>query len=98
MLGSTLRKLGPLFLITLLFTALAGIARVSAVGATDVPQVVHESGVNGCNGVRATRGSENTHKRVDPDFPSNFNPDGTVGYIIDYPVDPSDVSGRTTFV
>lgn len=62
------------------------------------PQVVLEDGINGCNGVRPTPGSENTHKRLDALFPSNFNPGGVVGYVIDYPVDPADVAGRTTFV
>ena len=64
----------------------------------DAPVVTPEDGVNGCNGVRPTPGSENTNKRLDPNYPSDFNPGGAVGFIIDYPVDAADVSGRTTFV
>jgi hypothetical protein len=71
----------------------------SAASALDPgePEIVVEDG-KGCNGVLPTPGSENTTKRLDPLFPSNFNPGGIVGYVIDYPVDPSDVSGRETFV
>ena len=70
----------------------------AASAATSGPSVALQSGVNECNGVRPTPGSENTTKRLDPNYPSDFNPGGTVGYIIDYPVDPTDVAGRTTFV
>ncbi|MGQ0520551.1 MAG: DUF5979 domain-containing protein [Actinomycetota bacterium] len=63
-----------------------------------VPVVTLEDGTNGCNGVLPTPGSENTTKRLDPNFASDFNPGGVVGYIVDYPVDASDVSGRETFV
>jgi uncharacterized repeat protein (TIGR01451 family) len=55
--------------------------------------VVPDTTINGCNGVLPTPGSENTHKRLDPNFPSDFNPGGVVGYIVDFPVDPSDVGG-----
>ncbi|HEX2699457.1 MAG TPA: DUF5979 domain-containing protein [Acidimicrobiales bacterium] len=73
-------------------------ALAPAQAAGDTPVVTLEGGVNGCNGVRPTPGSENTSKRLDPTFASNFDPGGIVGYIIDYPVDASDVAGRTTFV
>ncbi len=63
-----------------------------------VPAVTLEDGINGCNGVLPTPGSANTNKRLDPNFASDFNPGGVVGYIIDYPVDAGDVSGRETFV
>jgi uncharacterized repeat protein (TIGR01451 family) len=49
--------------------------------------------INGCNGVLPTPGSENTHKRLDPNYPSDFNPGGIVGYIVDFPVDQADVGG-----
>ena len=63
-----------------------------------VPVVSLQEGTNGCNGVRTTPGSENTDKALDPAFPSDFNPGGVVGFVIDYPVDPEDVTGRDTFV
>ena len=62
------------------------------------PHVTLQPNTSGCNGVLPTPGSENTTKRLDPNFPSDFNPGGVVGYIIDYPVDAADVAGRTTFV
>ena len=49
--------------------------------------------INGCNGVLPTPGSENTTKRLDPDYPSDFNPGGIIGYIIDFPVGSDDVGG-----
>ena len=81
-----------------LLTAAAGALAPANGDVGDTPVVTLEDGINGCNGVRPTPGSENTTKRLDPDFPSNFDPGGTVGFIIDYPVDPTDVSGRETFV
>jgi uncharacterized repeat protein (TIGR01451 family) len=60
--------------------------------ATD-PVLVPDTTINGCNGVLPTPGSENTHKRLDPNFPSDFNPGGIVGYIVDFPVDAADVGG-----
>ena len=79
-------------------TSLVGTFTPASGEVGDVPAVTLEDGVNGCNGVRPTPGSENTTKRLDPTFASNFDPGGLVGFIIDYPVDGSDVAGRTTFV
>ncbi len=62
-------------------------------GASDDPVVTPDTSVNGCNGVVTTPGSENTNKRLDPSFQSDFNPGGRVGYIIDFPVDVADVNG-----
>ena len=81
-----------------MLTALAGALAPAHGDVGDVPVVTLEEGVTGCNGVRPTPGSENTTKRLDPAFPSNFDPGGIVGFVIDYPVDATDVSGRTTFV
>ena len=93
-----LRRGGALLLIVGLITALFGFVGPAASAEGETPVVTLEDGVNGCNGVRPTPGSENTTKRLDPAFPSNFDPGGIVGYIIDYPVDPEDVAGRETFV
>lgn len=49
--------------------------------------------VNGCNGVLPTPGSENTTKRLDPTYASDFNPGGLVGYVVDFPVGAGDVGG-----
>ena len=66
---------------------LAGPARAADVVLTP------DTTINGCNGVLTTPGSENTQKRLDPDFASDFNPGGEIGYIIDFPVDAADVGG-----
>src|SRR5436190_14447567 len=68
---------------------------MSASAAAGDPVVTQEDGVNGCMGVRTTPGSENTNKRL---VSGNLEPGGTVTFEITYPVDPSDVAGRTTFV
>lgn len=57
------------------------------------PVLVPDPTVNGCNGVLPTPGSENTTKRLDPSFASDFDPGGVVGYVIDFPVGASDVGG-----
>lgn len=93
-----LRRLGPVGLAFALVAAPLALLPLAAHAAEGEPEVTLQSGVNGCNGVLPNSGSENTTKRLDPNFASNFNPGGTVGYIIDYPVDETDVSGRTTFV
>ncbi|MDQ1517784.1 MAG: hypothetical protein QOE80_3614, partial [Actinomycetota bacterium] len=93
-----LKRLGPVGLALAMVAAPLALLPQAADAAAGDPVVTQEAGVNGCEGVRPTPGSENTHKRLDPTFPSDFNPGGTVGYIIDYPVDVTDVSGRTTFV
>ena len=56
--------------------------------------VTPDTTINGCNGVLPTPGSQNTHKRLDPNYPSDFNPGGSVGYIIDFPVDAADLGGN----
>ena len=78
--------------------ALVGSVRPATGLEPGTPVVTLEDGVNGCNGVRPNDGSENTTKRLAPAFASDFNPGGVVGYIVDFPVDPTDVSGRETFV
>jgi uncharacterized repeat protein (TIGR01451 family) len=65
----------------------------SANAAPSAPVLEPDTTINGCNGVLPTPGSENTTKRLDPDYPSDFNPGGSVGYIIDFPVSASDVGG-----
>src|SRR5687768_6785456 len=57
------------------------------------PVLTEDTTINGCNGVLPTPGSENTTKRLDPTFPSNFEPGGVVGYVIDFPVGAEDVGG-----
>ena len=64
-------------------------------GAAGDPVVTLEDGVNGCNGVRPTPGSENTNKRL---VGGSLQPGGTATFEISFPVDPADVSGRETFV
>lgn len=94
----TVRRAGAVVLVLGLLTSVVGAFSPATAAAGD-PVVTLENDINGCNGVRPTEGgSENTTKRLDPDFPSDFNPGGTVGFIIDYPVTATDVSGRTTFV
>jgi uncharacterized repeat protein (TIGR01451 family) len=83
-----------LFVLSMGLQYVAAIAPRTALGA-DAPVVTLESGTSGCNGVRPTPGSENTHKRLTG---GTLLPGHTVEFTIDYPVDPSDVAGRTTFV
>jgi hypothetical protein len=66
----------------------------SARAAAGDPVVTQESGINGCNGVRTTPGSENTDKQL---IGGTLAPGGTARFLISYPVDPADVAGRTTF-
>lgn len=96
--GQAARRSGAVVMVLGLVTSLAGTFTPASGEVGDAPVVTLEDGVNGCNGVRPTPGSENTTKRLDPDFAGNFDPGGVVGFVIDYPVDESDVSGRTTFV
>ena len=96
--GPAVRRIGAVLMVMGLFMSLVGTLTPASGEVGDTPVVTLESGVNGCNGVRTTPGSENTDKQLDPAYPSDFNPGGTVGFIIDYPVDATDVSGRTTFV
>ena len=96
--GRAARRIGAVMMATGVMTSLVGAFAPASGEVGDVPVVTLEDGVNGCNGVRPTPGSENTTKRLDPNFASNFDPGGLVGFIIDYPVDATDVAGRTTFV
>jgi uncharacterized repeat protein (TIGR01451 family) len=64
-----------------------------ATGASAAPILVPDPTINGCNGVLPTPGSQNTHKRLDPNYPSDFNPGGVIGYIVDFPVSADDVGG-----
>ncbi|MGH9283743.1 MAG: hypothetical protein ACRD0S_12510, partial [Acidimicrobiales bacterium] len=92
------RTAGAALLVLGVLAAVVGVTTPAAGLEPAVPEVVLQDSVSGCNGVLPTPSSENTTKRLDPDYPSNFDPGGVVGFIIDYPVDPSDVSGWTTFV
>jgi Domain of unknown function (DUF5979) len=80
-------------LMALYFVPFSALSSASA--AAGDPVVTQESGINGCEGVRTTPGSENTDKRL---IAGNLEPGGTVTFQITYPVDPTDVAGRTTFV
>jgi hypothetical protein len=71
------------------------LGNATASAAPGDPVVTQQAGTNGCNGVRPTPGSENTNKRL---IGGSLVPGGTATFEISYPVDPSDVSGRTTFV
>src|SRR3954447_18123692 len=87
------RALAPVAVALALVAAPLALMPVTAGATTNAPQVVLEDGIASCNGVVPTPGSANTTKRLDPDFPSNFNPGGMVGYVIDFPVDATDVNG-----
>ncbi|HVF20878.1 MAG TPA: DUF5979 domain-containing protein [Mycobacteriales bacterium] len=76
--------------LTAFLVALLWLPLLANSAAAAEPVVTQDLTVNGCNGVLPTPGSENTTKRLDPTFPSDFNPGGLVGYVIDYPVDPSE--------
>ena len=92
-----LRSVAALFLTSTLLGFLP-LLTGSAVAIHGGVHVDLQDDTSGCQGVLPNPGSENTTKRLDPNFPSDFNPGGTVVYIIDYPVDASDVAGRQTFV
>ena len=94
---AALRSVASVFLASMLLGFLP-LLTGSAVATHGGVHIERQPDTNGCQGVLPTKGSENTTKRLDPNFPSDFNPGGTVGYIIDYTVDPSDVAGRRTFV
>jgi uncharacterized repeat protein (TIGR01451 family) len=76
-----------------LCTALVWLPMMAGAAIASDPILVPDPTINGCNGVLPTPGSENTHKRLDPTFPSDFNPGGVVGYVVDFPVDAADVGG-----
>ena len=95
--GLRTRQVGAVLIVLGLLTAIGGAFTPANGDEGDVPVVTPET-PTGCNGVLPTPGSENTTKRLDADYPSNFDPGGLVGFVIDYPVDPADVAGRETFV
>ncbi len=75
--------------------AFIGVNSPSSIANADAPIVTLESGVNGCQGVLPTPGSENTNKRF---ISGSLQPGGTATFEISFPVDATDVAGRTTFV
>lgn len=77
--------------ITAFLVALLWLPLLARGASAAEPVVTQDTTVNGCNGVLSNAGSENTTKRLDPAFPSDFNPGGVVGYVIDFPVDPAEV-------
>jgi len=90
---STKRTSRPLAGILALVVALVWLPLLASSAAAAGPVLVQDTSTNGCNGVLPTPGSENTTKRLDPSFASDFDPGGVVGYIIDFPVDAADVGG-----
>lgn len=84
-----------LFVLSLLLQYFSFAVASPVAAAAGDPVVTLEDGVNGCNGVRPTPGSENTNKRL---IGGSLIPGGTATFQISYPVDPADVAGRTTFV
>ena len=84
-----------LFVFSLALFATSAAAPRPALAAAGDPVVTLEDGVNGCNGVRPTPGSENTNKRL---IGGSLTPGGSATFEISYPVDPEDVAGRETFV
>src|SRR5215218_7259436 len=95
----TLRRALPkpfaLLLAALMALYFVPMTAFSASAADGDPVVTRESGINGCEGVRTTPGSENTNKRL---VGGTLEPGGTVRFEISFPVDPEDVAGRETFV
>ncbi len=84
-----------LFVLSIGLQYVSAVAPRAALAAAGDPVVTLEDGVNGCQGVRTTPGSENTDKRL---IGGSLVPGGTATFRITYPVDPADVAGRTTFV
>jgi fimbrial isopeptide formation D2 family protein len=87
--------LAALLVFSMALFATAAAAPRPALAAAGDPVVTLEDGVNGCNGVRPTPGSENTNKRL---VGGSLIPGGSATFEISYPVDPEDVAGRETFV
>jgi uncharacterized repeat protein (TIGR01451 family) len=83
-----------LFVLSLLLQYFSFAVAAPVAAATGDPVVTLQDGVNGCNGVRTTPGSENTDKKL---IGGSLVPGGTAKFLITYPVDPADVAGRTTF-
>ncbi|HEU0132002.1 MAG TPA: DUF5979 domain-containing protein [Mycobacteriales bacterium] len=87
------RRFRPLAALVAFVVALVWLPLLAGPASAAGPVLVPDTTINGCNGVLPTPGSENTHKRLDPSFPSDFNPGGVVGYIVDFPVSAADVGG-----
>jgi hypothetical protein len=83
-----------LFVFSLALFATSAAAPRNALAAGDAV-VTQEDGTNGCMGVKTTPSSENTKKEL---IGGSLLPGGTATFRITYPVDPADVTGRTTFV
>ncbi|MEO8437920.1 MAG: SpaA isopeptide-forming pilin-related protein [Chloroflexota bacterium] len=83
-----------LFILSLAFQYAAAMVP-SALAAEGDPVVTLQDGVNGCQGVLPTKGSENTNKRL---VGGSLTPGGSATFEISYPVSADDVSGRETFV
>ncbi|HEX8001263.1 MAG TPA: DUF5979 domain-containing protein [Mycobacteriales bacterium] len=90
---STTKHRRPLSGLLALVVALVWLPLLATASRAADPVLVPDPTINGCNGVLPTPGSENTTKRLDPAFPSDFNPGGIIGYVIDFPVDAADVGG-----
>src|SRR5687767_10725309 len=88
-----LKRLAPVGIALALVAAPMALLPLRVDAAPGDPVLTQDLSPNGCEGVLPTPGSENTTKRLDPDFASDFNPGGIVGYIIDFPVDADEVGG-----
>ena len=86
------RTLGWLVVVLMLVMAVMPTAVIAADGD---PTIVQAPTTLGCNGVKTTPGSENTDKQL---VGGSLEPGGTAEFLISYPVDPEDVSGREQFV
>jgi len=86
-----IRTLGWLVVVLMLVMAVMPTAVAAADGDVEIDQ---DNNTNGCNGVVTTPGSENTDKQL---IGGSLEPGGTARFLITYPVDPSDVSGREEF-
>ena len=87
-----IRTLGWLVVVLMLVMAVIP----SAVSAADGDVTIVQAPTTlGCNGVKTTPGSENTDKQL---IGGTLEPGGTAQFLITYPVDPEDVSGREEFV
>ena len=84
-----------LFILSIGLQYVAAMAPRTALAADGDPVVELQDGVNGCQGVLPTPGSENTNKRL---IGGSLEPGGTATFEISYPVSAEDVSGRETFV
>src|SRR6185369_25160 len=83
-----------LFVFSLALFATSAASPRNALAASSGVVVTQEDGTNGCMGVKTTPSSENTKKEL---IGGSLLPGGTATFRITYPVDPADVTGRTTF-